>query len=82
MFGGIFDKLDDWCVDNWRKAMKWWSVRMNLIGAALLPLLMLVPQMPAEIQALLPPAVRAIAAGLWCVINIIVRLKAQPKLDA
>jgi hypothetical protein len=46
---------------------------MNAIGAMLLPLLMLVPQMPAEIQALLPPAIRAIVAGLWCLLNIVVR---------
>jgi hypothetical protein len=73
-------KLDDWCVDNWRTASKWWSVRMNAIGAMLLPLLMLVPQMPAEIQALLPPAIRAIVAGLWCLLNIVVRLKSQKKV--
>lgn len=74
--------LDDWCVENWRKALKWWSVRMNLIGAALLPLLTLVPQMPKEVQDLLPPAARAIVAGAWCLLNIVVRLKAQPKANA
>lgn len=76
-----FDHLDDWCVDNWRKATKWWSVRMNAAGAVLLPLLMLVPQMPKEVQELLPPAARAIVAGLWCILNIVVRLKAQKKLN-
>jgi hypothetical protein len=79
---GFFDRLDDLCVENWRTATKWWSVRMNAIGAVLLPLLMLVPQMPAEIQNLLPPSARAIVAGAWCLLNIVVRLKAQKKLDA
>ena len=77
---GFIAHLDDWCVDNWRKAMKMWSVRMNAVGAVLLPLLTLVPQMPAEVQVLLPPAARAIVAALWCVLNIAVRLTAQPKL--
>jgi hypothetical protein len=75
--GGFLDKLDDWCVGNWRTATHWWSVRMNAVGAVLLPLLMLVPQMPAELQALLPPGVRAAVAGIWCLLNIVVRLKAQ-----
>jgi hypothetical protein len=78
----IFDKLDDWCVDNWRKALGFMSVKMNLIGAALLPVLTLVPQMPKEVQDLLPPALRAGLAGAWCLLNIVVRLKAQPKLNA
>jgi hypothetical protein len=80
--GGILDKLDDWCVDNWRKALQFWSVRLNLIGAALLPVLMLVPQMPAEMQNLLPPTARAIAAGAWCIVNIAVRLKSQKNVSA
>lgn len=76
-----FDRLDDWCVENWRKAASFWSVRMNAIGVVLYPLLILVPQMPVEIQNLLPVKVRAIVAGTWCIINIVVRLKAQPKLN-
>lgn len=64
-------------VDDWRQATEWWSVRWNALGAVVLPLLTMVPSLPAEVQALLPPAVRAIAAALWCVAAIGFRLWAQ-----
>jgi hypothetical protein len=64
-------------VDDWRQASHWWSVRMNAIGALLLPVVTLVPSMPVEVQALLPPAARAVLVALWCVASIAVRLIAQ-----
>lgn len=64
-------------VADWRNASRWWSVRMNAIGALLLPLLTLVPSMPPEIQAIFPPSVRAGLAAAWCIATIAVRLMAQ-----
>lgn len=66
-------------VDDWREASRWWSVRINAVGVVLLPLLQMVPEMPAPIQALLPPGARAIVAGLWCVVAIGARLFAQKR---
>lgn len=73
-------KLDEWCVDNWRKAAKFWSVRWAAIGAVLLPLMQMVPVFPNEIQALLPLWLRAPIAGIWCIVFIAFRMTAQKKL--
>jgi hypothetical protein len=73
--------LKERLVDDWRQATKWWSVRINALGAILLPLLMMVPSLPAEVQALFPPQLRAVLAALWCVAAIAARLIAQRKAD-
>lgn len=64
-------------VDDWRQASAWWSVRINAVGALLLPLLTMVPSMPPEVQAMLPPTLRAALVGLWCLAAIAARLIAQ-----
>jgi sugar phosphate permease len=64
-------------IDDWHRALKLWSIRINAAGAIILPLLTMVPALPAEIQALFPPAVRAIIAALWCVAAIAARLVKQ-----
>lgn len=71
--------LESRLVNDWRQASRWWSVRINALGAILLPLLTLVPSMPGEIQALFPAPVRAILAAAWCVAAIIARMTAQKK---
>ena len=73
----MMDLLKARLVDDWREASRWWSVRLNALGAILLPLLTMVPSMPAEVQALLPPALRALLVALWCVASIAARLWAQ-----
>jgi hypothetical protein len=68
-------------VDDWRQAGRWWSVRLNALGALLLPLLTMVPSMPAEVQEALPPALRAVLVALWCLAAIAVRVWAQKPKD-
>lgn len=62
----LWDRIEARLVADWRDALKWWSVRWNAAGAVLMPLLMSVPSMPPEIQALLPESLRAVIAALWC----------------
>lgn len=66
-------------VADWRQAASWWSIRWAMIGAILLPLLQMVPDMPDAVQGIFPAAVRAILAGLWCIASIVSRLIAQKK---
>jgi hypothetical protein len=73
----IWNMLCDRLVDDWHRALRLWSVRVNALGAIVLPLLTMVPALPVEIQALFPPAVRALLAALWCVAAIGARLIKQ-----
>lgn len=73
----MLDGLKDRLIDDWSRALKLWSVRINALGAIILPLLTMVPALPAEFQALFPPAVRAIIAALWCAAAIAARLVKQ-----
>jgi hypothetical protein len=73
----MLDRLKARLVDDWREASRWWSVRLNMLGAIVLPLVTLVPSMPAEVQAMFPPAMRATIAGLWCIASIAARLFVQ-----
>lgn len=76
------DRLRDRLVDDWRDFTRWWSVRMTALGALVSSLLIMVPAMPAEIQALLPPGVRLVLVGLWAAASIYARVARQRKLDA
>lgn len=69
-------------VDDWCNATKWWSVRWNAVGAILLPLMTMVPDMPDAVKEMFPTPVRAIVAGLWCVISIGFRVWAQGNKNA
>lgn len=54
-------------VEDWREALKWWSVRWALVGTIVLPSLQVLPsELPGSLQGLFPPALRAGIAGLWC----------------
>lgn len=64
-------------VDDWRQAWRWWSVQLHLAGTVLASLLLLVPQMPAEMQALLPPRLRLVLVGVWAVAGLAARLVKQ-----
>lgn len=75
--------IENHLVEDWRKMMRWWSVQWALLGAVLLPLLNAAPQvLPTEIANMLPPAVRATATGLWCVMFIVFRAWQQKHPDA
>lgn len=78
MWGQCRDRL----VADWRTITKFWSVRMNAVGAILYPLLISVQAMPEPVQQMLPVEYRAIAAGLFAIASIIVRVFVQPKLNA
>lgn len=66
-------------VADWRDASGWWSVRWAALGTILLPVMTVVPSLPAEVQAMLPPSVRVIVTGLWSLVYIALRVTAQKK---
>lgn len=68
-------KLDDWLIDNWRRAWNFLSVKWAALGAIVLPIMQLAPVFPKEVQELLPVWVRAPVAALWCILFIVFRLK-------
>lgn len=73
----LWNRLEERLVTDWRDALKWWSVRWSAAGAVLMPLLMSVPSMPDEIQALLPESIRAVIAAVWCAAAIGFRVWGQ-----
>lgn len=74
-------RFRDRLVADWGTIAKFWSVRINAAGVLLLPLLQMVPVMPEPVQALLPLKVRAITAGVYCMIAIAARVWPQKKLN-
>jgi len=68
-------KLDDWLIENWRRALHFLSVKWALLGTVVLPIMQLAPVFPKEVQELLPVWVRAPVAGIWCILFIVFRLK-------
>lgn len=73
----MLEKLKDRLVDDWCHMARWWSVRMTALGGLLSSLLIMVPAMPAEIQALLPPAARVVIVALWAAASIYARVHKQ-----
>lgn len=73
----MIEQLTDRLVDDWREAMRWWSVRMTALGGLLMSALAMIPAMPNEIQQLLPPSVRVAIAGLWVAASIYARVAKQ-----
>lgn len=69
-------------VCDWHQASKWWSVRWNALGAVILPLMAMSPDMPDAIRDMFPSPVRATIAGLWCIVSIGFRVWSQKKPDA
>lgn len=74
--------LRDRFVADWQTIMKFWSVRWAALGTVLLPIMTVVPSLPPEVQALLPPGVRVIVTGAWSLIYIVLRVWPQKKLNA
>lgn len=75
----IVDKLDDWAIENWRRALHFLSVKWALLGTVVLPVMQLAPVFPKEIQELLPLWLRAPIAGVWCLLFIVFRLRKPAK---
>lgn len=65
-------------VEGWRSAWRWWSMWAHVIGTSLGGLLVLMPTMPAEVQALVPLKYRAIAVAAWLVGAGLLRIVKQP----
>lgn len=66
-------------IDNWRDAWKFWSIRLHVIATTVAGFLLLTPQMPEEVQNLLPDWLKPIAIAVWLVLGIYVRLAKQGK---
>jgi hypothetical protein len=77
----MFENLKSRLVADWRTIMKFWSVRMAAIGAILYPLLISVQAMPPEVQAIFPLKYRALAALIFQMASLYVRVVVQPKLQ-
>lgn len=61
-------------VDDWRRLLHWWSVQWALVGAVVLPLVAMAPQVfPTDLLPLFPPSVRGIVPAVWCLIFVILR---------
>lgn len=73
----MLNKFDDWFCANWRSFLTWWSIWLHTIGTSLAGLFLLVPQMPAELQEMVPVKVRIVAIAVWYVGGIWARLKQQ-----
>jgi hypothetical protein len=46
-------------VDDWRRAWRWWSVRLNVLGTTLLAWFLAAPDVAREIWAALPAELKA-----------------------
>lgn len=64
-------------VPGWRDCWRWWSVQAHLVCTLLAGVLLMVPAMPAELQALIPAEWRAIAIAAWLVLGFLVRVIQQ-----
>jgi hypothetical protein len=65
-------------VDGWQRAWRWYSVQMHALGTIVLGMLLLTPQMPTEIQAIVPMKLRAVLIGLWALGGLYARVHKQP----
>lgn len=61
-------------VEGWRKAWQWPSLWLHQIGTALAAVMLLVPTVPAEIQAFLPPKWRAALIAAWWLAGLVARM--------
>jgi hypothetical protein len=73
----IIENIKARLIEDWRQAGRWWSVRWNAVGIVVQPLMLMVPSMPPEIQALFPLPVRLAVAGLWSAVAIYFRVYRQ-----
>lgn len=72
------NSFKDRLVDDWRDLLKWASVQWALLGTVVLPFLQFAPSsLPADVQAMLPPSVRATITGLWCIGFVVLRVWQQ-----
>lgn len=75
-------RLQDRLVADWRTIARFWSVQWAFLGTILLPVMTIVPSLPPEVQAMLPPTVRVLVTGAWSLIYIALRVWPQKKPNA
>lgn len=73
----FIDWANDRLVAGWRCALRMWSLQMHTFGTLIVAALVMVPTMPAEVQALVPLKYRVAVIGAWYVGGIWARLKKQ-----
>jgi hypothetical protein len=61
-------------IDDWQRAWRFASVRLQVAAIAFLALYELVPAVPQEISALIPSAWRGPLLGCYAVLGIVARL--------
>lgn len=76
-FQSVCERLKLQLVEGWRSAWRWWSMRLHVIGTLIAGAILLVPQMPAEVQALIPIEWRAAAIALWFILGVVARVMQQ-----
>ena len=66
----ILSRLSSRFCDGWQQSWRWWSVRLHVLATALVGFLQLSPQMPPEIQKLIPQPWGAIATAAWLILGL------------
>lgn len=77
-------------INEWRSAWRYWSVRLNAIGLAIMgylwfdptAVLAVVNMMPHGVRQALPANIDALIGGLFFALAMISRLVVQPKMEA
>lgn len=64
-------------IDDWKSGWRLWSIRLHVIATAIGGFFLMTPQMPEEIQNLLPMWARPVAIAVWLLLGIYVRLAKQ-----
>lgn len=75
-------------IDDARKAWKFWSIRLQILGTSITGFFAVFPnvaieawqQIPQEIKQMLPPKVLPVIGVVICIAAVIARLVKQPKL--
>lgn len=64
-------------VEGWRSAWRWYSMQLHVIGTMLASMLVIMPQMPAEVQRAIPEEWRVFAIAAWFVLGVLARVTQQ-----
>jgi hypothetical protein len=78
----VLEKIKDRLCDDASQAWRWLSVQMHVVASLALMVFVMVPSMPAELQALLPTGVKAMLVALWFGAGLWARLYKQKTPDA
>lgn len=84
----MLGKIKDLLVDNWCRAWRFWSIRFNALGLAILSFASFEPvaalgvwnMMPAPVKAFLPQNIVLYIGMALFVLSMLARVVKQPKL--